>query len=185
VQDVSKVEFAELMGVSHQRVSQWLRDQKIDGAALIGAGRSARIRVEVAKAQLDSRLDLGQRLGANGKALLDGVELHSADAAIKGERLAQLRHLNAKAAEEAELRRGRYVLADDVRLEMGAIAGRTVSTLESGLPSLANAIADQFQLPPRDVLHTLRASWHAIRGRLAASEPLASVREPKSAEASP
>jgi phage terminase large subunit GpA-like protein len=59
---VTKAEFASLVGVSRGRVSQWLRAGKIDGAAIVGEGRDARIDAELAKRQLDARLDLGQRL---------------------------------------------------------------------------------------------------------------------------
>ena len=40
---VSKAEFAELMGVTRQRVSQWLGARQIDGAALIRALESGRL----------------------------------------------------------------------------------------------------------------------------------------------
>src|ERR1700683_3403056 len=102
MEGVSKAEFGEIMAVRRQRVSQWLGARQIDGEALIGEGRAARINVDVAKLQLDSRLDLGQRLGANGKARLDGTSagLDSVTAEIKAERLRQLRNLNSKAEAE-------------------------------------------------------------------------------------
>ncbi len=96
---VTKAEFASLVGVSRGRVSQWLRAGKIDGAAIVGEGRDARIDAELAKRQLDARLDLGQRLGANGKAQLAG-SLLPIDADIKAARLRQLTLANERAAEE-------------------------------------------------------------------------------------
>ena len=69
---VTKAEFAELMNVTRQRVSQWLSARQIDGEALVGEGRAAQINVEIARQQLSDRLSLSQRLGANGKALLGG-----------------------------------------------------------------------------------------------------------------
>jgi hypothetical protein len=100
---VTKAEFASLVGVSPGRVSQWLRAGKIDGAAIVGEGRDARIDAELAKRQLDARLDLGQRLGANGKAQLAG-SLLPIDADIKAARVRQLTLANERAAEEARLR---------------------------------------------------------------------------------
>ena len=86
---VSKAEFAELMNVSRQRVSQWLSARQIDGEALVGEGRTARINVEVARQQLSARLSVSQRLGANGKALLNGGA-SPIDTDIKSARLRQL-----------------------------------------------------------------------------------------------
>ncbi|MDP1642731.1 MAG: hypothetical protein Q8L59_11150 [Phenylobacterium sp.] len=69
---VSKGQFAILIGVSPGRVSQMISEGKIDGDALSGEGRSAKIRVEVARAQLRERTDLGQRLGNGLETRLDG-----------------------------------------------------------------------------------------------------------------
>jgi len=163
----TKAEFAALSGVTKGHVSQWLRTGKIDGAALVGEGRFARINIKVARRQLDARLDLGQRLGANGRARLDGeASADPNDAAIKRQRLAQLELANEKARAEAEARAGRYVEADAARQEMGKIAGRLVASVEGGLPELASALAAHFQLPQRDVLHVLRAAWRGLRARL-------------------
>ena len=78
---------------------------------------------------------------------------------------------------------GRYVEADAARREMGAIAGRLVASLEGGLPSLADAVADRFQLPPRDVLHVLRTAWLALRTRLAGETAAAANVGPEVVEA--
>lgn len=70
---VSKSEFAALIGVSPGRVSQMIAEGKIAGDALAGEGRSAKVRVEVARAQLRERTDLGQRLGNGIETRLDGA----------------------------------------------------------------------------------------------------------------
>jgi hypothetical protein len=160
---VSKSEFAAMIGVSRGRVSQWLRERKIDGAALIGEGRATRINVDLARRQLDARLDLGQRIGANGKALLS---VDATNTALKAARLRQLTLANERAAEEAKLREGRYIVTDDARQEMGRIAGRLIASFEGALSELADAIAANSSMPQRDALHVLRASWRAIRARL-------------------
>jgi hypothetical protein len=44
-----------MCNVSQGRVSQWLTEGKIDGAAIVGTGRSAMIDVDLAMAQVKSR----------------------------------------------------------------------------------------------------------------------------------
>lgn len=63
----TKAEFATLCNVAPSRVSHWIRDGRINGAALVGTGRAARIDVAVAQKQLRGRLDAYQMLpGGNG-----------------------------------------------------------------------------------------------------------------------
>ncbi len=59
---VRKSTFAKLRGVSPGRVSQWLANGLISGEAIVGAGRSARIIVEIANEQLRERLDQTRRI---------------------------------------------------------------------------------------------------------------------------
>jgi hypothetical protein len=63
----TKSQFAALVGVTAARVSQWIAAGQISGDALVGEGRHARIRVEVARDQLRRNLNLGQRLGATAR----------------------------------------------------------------------------------------------------------------------
>jgi hypothetical protein len=164
----SKAEFAALLGVTRGRVSQWLAGRRIDGDAIVGEGRTARINVKIARRQLQDRLDLGQRLGANGRAQLASPD--PTEAAIKGQRLAALELANEKARIEAARENGRYVEADAVRQEMGAIAGRMVSAFEGCLPAFADAVAASTPMAQRDALHLLRGVWRAARARLGGSE---------------
>ena len=60
---ITKGEFARRRGVSPGRVSQWLSEGKISGAAIIGEGRAALIDEVLACEQLGLRLDTGQRTG--------------------------------------------------------------------------------------------------------------------------
>jgi len=53
-----KVDFAALTGTHRSRVSHWLAEKKIDGAAIVGTGRKAMIDVDVALRQLRERLDV-------------------------------------------------------------------------------------------------------------------------------
>lgn len=70
---VSKSEFARAVGVAPGRVTQWIAAGQIDGDALVGSGRAAKIRVTAAIKQLNDRLDIERRVRAGAKARLDGV----------------------------------------------------------------------------------------------------------------
>ncbi len=67
---VSKMEFAELVGVAPSAVSNWIVRGKISGDAIVGRGNRSRIRVDVAREQLHKNLDISQHLGMNGMAKL-------------------------------------------------------------------------------------------------------------------
>lgn len=55
---LTKADFARRCGVTGACVSQWLRDGVIGREALVGTGRHARVRAELALAMLRERLDL-------------------------------------------------------------------------------------------------------------------------------
>ena len=52
--------------MSKGNVTHWLTAGHIDGAALVGEGRMAKIDVELAMAQLQERLSVDERFGLNG-----------------------------------------------------------------------------------------------------------------------
>jgi hypothetical protein len=181
IEIVAKKRFAEIAGVSAARVSQWLSSGQINGAALVGEGRHARIRTEVALAQLRLRLDADQRI-ANGTARLDprkGNDTVAPLAAsaeptleerLKRQRLEQLELANEKAREEASARAGTWTRTDDVRREMGRLVGKLVTVFDSALVEFAAAVAAQSDLSSRDALHLLRSTWRSIRERAAENE---------------
>ena len=166
---VSKSEFATVMGVTRQRVSQWLAARQIDGDALVGEGRTARINVEIAKEQLSERLSISQHLGANGKALLNGGA-SPIDASIKSERLRQLVLSNDRASADAALRAGVYVMADDVRQQFGAVASRLMTSFESAFLPMANAVVAAKAQTPNEVLRAMRAAWLEARAQAAKAQ---------------
>jgi hypothetical protein len=51
----SKAEFARLRGVTPDCVSRWLRNGKISDKAIVGVGRNARIRVDIATKMVERR----------------------------------------------------------------------------------------------------------------------------------
>lgn len=177
---VSKGEFARRCNVTAGRVSQWISQGKIHGKALVGEGRAARINEAVAKQQLARRLDVGQRmgngLGTNLKPLESSpiatpVTDTVADL-IQSEKLEQLRRANREGARQEAIAAGLLTDAVSVRQVVGREVARLVSSFDGGLANFASAIAAQFKLPQRDVLHLLRAEfrkWRATEAEAAQS----------------
>lgn len=81
----------------------------------------------------------------------------------------QLRRNRIQAADEA-LRQGMLMSADDAREQMGRIAGMMLQIFEGALPDFAAAVAAQFDVPQRDVLHMLRAEFKKVRKTAAMKE---------------
>ena len=63
---MKKSEFARRCNVSKGRVSQWLAAKQIDGAAIVGTGRGAKLDAAIALPQLKLRLATDERYGLNG-----------------------------------------------------------------------------------------------------------------------
>lgn len=201
-QVVTKGHFAELIGVSPGRVSQMISEGKIGPEALDGEGRSARIRVEQARAHLRERTDLGQRLGNGMATRLDGqlplmpppplavgnresapqqagadwVNLSSPPAPVDqvAERLKQLKLADAErrerqALEEELAARGTYVRADRSRAALNGVAATLLNVFEGSIADLAQALATQFEIPQRDLMHVLRKEFLTIRVKAAAA----------------
>jgi hypothetical protein len=75
-----KSEFAKRCNVSKSRVSQWLAAKQIDGAAIVGTGRNAKLEPAIALAQLKLRLATDERYGLNGLSTnLDWVPVADVD----------------------------------------------------------------------------------------------------------
>lgn len=81
----------------------------------------------------------------------------------------QLRRNRLQASDEA-LRQGQLVAADDAREQMARIAGMMLQIFEGALPDFSAAMAAQFDLPQRDVLHLLRAEFKKVRKTAAMKE---------------
>lgn len=166
---ITKGEFASRRGVTPGRVSQWLAEGKISGAAVIGVGRLAKIDEALACEQLAETLDFGQR-GGNGHATdltFDGPGMEttsrSIDRQIQAQRLLKIERENRQAVAEEAIANGRLLDAAEARQHVTREIGQLLVRLEGSLPELATAIAGQFKLPQRDVLHLLRAKWREVR----------------------
>ncbi len=147
---VRKGEFAKLHGVSPGRVSQWLRDGLISGAAIVGVGRSSRIVVVVANEQLRDRLDQTRRA-----AFADSDQA----SAPKSDALCDPEHQSKRAEREAlqaDLLRMRLARARGELIPRGAqleafeAAGAAVARSWQALPTWAEkgfGVAQQGGLP--------------------------------------
>lgn len=195
-QIVSKGEFARLINVSPGRISQYIAAGQITPDALDGDGRNAKIIVDKARAQLSGRLDVAQRVGSNGMTTRLGMpcaaapEAATAPAAqlpfstdivaerIAKEKLEQARMQTARARREEALAIGRYMLADEVKVEMTRAVSIAFRVMESGLVDMAAAIAAQFDVPQRDVQHHLQKAFRAVRVRAAGEFSAQAAHEP-------
>ncbi len=181
---VTKSEFAELIGLSAGRISQLIREGKIKSTSLDGTGRSARVLVERAKADLRGSLDPSQSLGLNGIRTRAGLAAGSPEAQtpsgagptlmpqdpsalvaqeIAQEKLRQARMVTARMERDDALSVGRFMLADEARAKIGSAASSVLVAVEAGLPDMADAIAAEYGLTSRDILHTLMKAFRSIR----------------------
>lgn len=179
---VSKSEFAALINVSPGRVSQFIASGQISGAAIVGTGQRAKIRVEQAKADLRLTLDVSQRLG-NGidtqidagsqPIVVDGnaagagapppLQQSGIDYEIKQQKLEAARRANRNAAIGEARDRGQLIDTDAARAEMSRVASALMDVFDGGLTDMATAIAAEFQLPQRDVKHIMRREFRKLR----------------------
>jgi hypothetical protein len=184
--EVSKSEFAALINVSPGRVSQFIASGQISRAAIIGSGQRAKIDVERAKADLRLSLDVSQRLGNGIDTRLDDsddggdtLELvkpgrkdldddpfqrrGGVDFEIKQQKLEQIRRVNRNAAIEDAKSAGTLIETDASRSAMMKVASSMLLVFEGGLSDFATAIAEEFKVPHRDVLHLLRREFRKVR----------------------
>lgn len=203
---VSKSDFASACNVGLSCVSNWISRGKIGPEALLGDGRSARIRFDVAMAHLKERLDVSQRFGLNGistrldlnappplgaarKAdVTSATSLPSTSAEpsvedqIKREKLRQAQLATARAEEQDRLSRGVYINAVAAREEMARIPARIVDAFDGAIPEFAAALAAKWQLPSRDTTHLLRAEFRKVRSRIAQEFAEEAAHEPETVE---
>ena len=185
---VSKSAFARLCGVKPASVTYWLKNQKLHGPAIVGAGRGAEINVAIACAQLRQTRDIGQSLGNGIYTRLDEQiavsepvvtsldvpqqiqvpaqpkpALVSLDEKLKTERLyqEQLKSRRLRDEEHAEL--GRYTLTQDHQNAVAGAVGAFLKGVEGGLSDLSNQIVSQFDVPKREVSHLIKAWFRETR----------------------
>jgi hypothetical protein len=163
-------------------VSQWISGGKIHGKAIVGTGRSARIRTFLAKEQLRQKLDIDHRVRSSTKAHLDALPFAQPPASaapggsgsnvellIQAERLEGFRRDNRRKAEEEAARSGRYVRAVDSSRWIGKIAAMLINIFEGWLGEVASKLSARFGLNQRDVLHLLRGEFRLFRATASAA----------------
>lgn len=188
---VSKGEFAAMLDRGASAVSNWIAAGKLSGDALVGEGRRQRIRVGVALQQLGMTLDNGQQM-AQSRPILGaapgGLPLGSgrpnasatppAGSAPIGEvDELQLRQARAKteiaeenarkAREDADLRRGRYMLAEEARAEMARRMSDMLAGVEIFHRDVARQIAEQTGATENEVRAVIRTAFRTWRDRRA------------------
>jgi len=184
-QIISKGEFARLIGVSPARVSQYIAAGTIDAAALVGEGRSARVRVHLAAHQVASRLHVGQRLSSNGlmnraslvaagDVAMPAIGAPPSDQSVQSvadqiqiERLAFERRKNRTAEIDEAERLGRLVPLADFNREVSRAAQEAVNVFTGMVPDIANAFAAEHGVPQRDGMHLIRRVMNEKRAAAA------------------
>jgi hypothetical protein len=91
---VTRAAFANLVGVTRQTIGGYIKDGHLRPPAIVGEGRALRIDVDLAKAQLEERLDISKR------------------GAVDGEDRELVRLLRAQRLKQAEILTARMVRAD-------------------------------------------------------------------------
>jgi len=142
---LSKNEFAARRGVHKSAVSHWIKDGRLYGDALVGTGRTAKINVAVAEAQLSRTLDLGQRLvhAASPGATAEPKALAVNDDAARYQKAkADAAEIEAeRARRRMEEERGRYVLAEEARDAWSRELARRAERLERWVTDAAQDVA--------------------------------------------
>ena len=163
----SKAAFSRLAGVTPGRVSQWISEGALSGAALVRDGRAERIDVEVARRQLGRRLGADQRIPAGRGG---GADRGDTLNLIQRQRLAALELANERTRAAAMADAGRYIRADDVKQQLGAVAARLMSAFEASFMPIANAIVAGQAQTPQDVLRIMRTTWREAQAAKAQGE---------------
>lgn len=187
---LTKGEFAHLLGLSAGRISQYIADGKITAVSLTGSGRNARIIRERALADLGRTLDPAQSFGQNGMATRAALTAHPSPSSaprgldapapanplwlaetvadrIGAEKLRQAQLQTLKMERQEALETGQYMLTAEARAAMGSAASRLLVAFESGLSDMADAIAAEHGVPPRDALMTLATAFRRVRAKAA------------------
>jgi hypothetical protein len=165
---LTKKDFAARVNVTPARVSQWLKEGKLDPEALEGDGRRAKVRVNVALGQLRARLDPNQRYGLNGLATdlngqADPPAGDTIEHKIQRQKLRQAELQTAKLEEDEARRAGELMRTADAEAVMVRLADQMLQVFEGALPDLAGALAQKFELSNRDVVHLLKKEFRQVR----------------------
>ncbi len=170
---LSKSAFARLVDRNPAAVTKWIRSGKLSPVALAGKGRTARVRVVQALAELGRHLDVAQQYGQRPTApviALDGARAH--------EPTDQERYLAARArkqeieAQQAEARlmaeRGEWLRRADAEAAWNRQMQALVGKIEETPQRLAEALEREFGLDVREATIVLRREIRRLRREAAA-----------------
>lgn len=202
---MSKQAFAALRGVSPSAVSHWIKSGKLSAESLQGQGRSAKIKVQTAIAELDGNLDPGQQLARGGIAAPAAPAVLMAPAASPKDLLDEpvedpgptepsqandhKARYNAAKAERAEhenelARRklaetdGQYLLRGAARAVWARTLGELWRAIETWLPDLATNLATELGVDRGLLLAALRKDLRAFRAKQSNRAAKAAAEQP-------
>jgi hypothetical protein len=172
---LTKKEFAERVKRTPQCVSGWIAAGKITADALVGDGRSARIWLEKAMADLAENLDQSQQYSQSAPIIASsypGPATIAAETLSEREKdLARRAKADADKAEhdaEAARRRlaldeGRYVVAEEAAASFRREMARSISETELFINNLARHIAENFNLDHKQITALAREDYRKFR----------------------
>jgi hypothetical protein len=195
---LTKLQFAQRLGRNPSQVTRWIAAGKLQGMAIVGEGRGARINLPEALRQLNMSLDIGQQL-AQSKPILPGQQLaidmaaraaptaHATDIdtaavadPVERARLERLNLDNERLRQNIERGAREDAVAAGELVDVGAVRralGRQLqplATIFDQLPAaIAKPLAEQFGLPFNETLIAVRQAVRHQRHQLA--ETLAAV----------
>lgn len=176
-----------MIGVSPGRVSQYIAEGKLGGAALEGEGARAKIVVDVALQQLGRSLEPSQMLGRPALQSVPESEAGLPFAANLSRPLNdQEKYQRAKAEgammdnerkrREMAQEMGRFMLAESAGAEFGKVLGEVLLNLEMALPDFAAVAAKACGFPDVKLvtiaLKQRFRDWRAEQAELAAKTTL-------------
>lgn len=174
---VSKGEYARMRGVTAAAVSQWISSGKLTARSLEGAGRSAKIRVADANAELGVKLDPAKQLAqskAKGEAPADDD-----NSRYNRARADKAEHENELARRRLAETDGRYLPAAAVRAEWSRWMAGFLRDFEALQGDLAQAIARETGADERAVLTVLRQRLRDWRSKRSATAQTAAEALPE------
>jgi hypothetical protein len=181
---VDKSLYAKLKRRAPSAISNWIKRGKISNAALIGDGRSAKIWVEQADADLARSLDPSQQVSQLHSAVSPALLLpamtstanrngatQAADGGREGDMARRAKADADRAEYEAEAARrklavdeGRWVDAQEAARAWGYELARLMTEVETFLfASLARELAEQHGLDWKALGADIRVRWRAFR----------------------
>ncbi len=167
VEVVSKARFAALEGVGKSAVSNWIAEGKLNGDALVGAGRGAMINVAVARQQLGRSLDPSQRLAqvtVSGRASGEFAASAEGESARYQRARADMAEIDARRARQREQAdAGLYLLTADARAAWTRELAGLIQAIELWLPRAAEQLAGATGASHRELTVVLRRAWRDFR----------------------